>query len=58
MPRRVLVTARRLSELGVTADEIPEQKPIELAPRRPQAAELLAEEQITTSDSPHPAARI
>nr|WP_155388882.1 DNA recombination protein RmuC [Catellatospora paridis] len=44
LEQRVLVTARRLSELGVTGDEIPEHKPIELAPRRPQAAELLSEE--------------
>ncbi|MDI1459893.1 DNA recombination protein RmuC [Catellatospora sp. KI3] len=41
LEQRVLVTARRLNELGVGGDELPEQRPIELTPRQPQAPELL-----------------
>lgn len=38
---RVLVTARRMSELGVTDEELADLDPIERAPRYPQAPELL-----------------
>lgn len=38
---RVLVTARRLSDLQVVSDELPTVAPVDLAPRVPQAAELL-----------------
>ncbi|HCT80959.1 MAG TPA: DNA recombination protein RmuC [Micromonosporaceae bacterium] len=44
LEQRVLVTARRLSELGISGDSIGDLTPIELAPRQPQAPELLAEE--------------
>jgi DNA recombination protein RmuC len=38
---RVLVSARRLAELGVTGDDLPTPPQVETAPRQPQAAELL-----------------
>jgi len=38
---RVLVTARRFSDLGVTGEGLPAPEPIDSVPRRPQAAELL-----------------
>ncbi len=41
LEQRVLVTARRMTELGVTGDDLPEQKPLDIAPRQPQAPELL-----------------
>lgn len=37
---RVLVSARKLAELGVTGDELPTPPQVELAPRQPQAPEL------------------
>ena len=37
---RVLVSARRLAELGFTADEITTPAQVEIAPRQPQAPEL------------------
>ena len=39
---RVLVSARKLAELGVSDDELPTPAQVELAPRQPQAPELLA----------------
>ena len=39
---RVLVTARRLTELKVADDELPEPAPVERAPRRVSAPELVA----------------
>jgi DNA recombination protein RmuC len=41
---RVLVSARRLSELEVTSDELPGPQPVELAPRTPSALELVEDE--------------
>ncbi|MGC5052636.1 DNA recombination protein RmuC [Micromonospora sp. DT48] len=40
---RVLVSARKLAELGVSDQELPTPGQVELAPRQPQAPELLAE---------------
>jgi DNA recombination protein RmuC len=37
---RVLVSARKLAELGVSGDELPTPPQVELAPRQPQAPEL------------------
>jgi DNA recombination protein RmuC len=41
LEQRVLVSARKLAELGVSDEELPEQKPIEITPRQLQAPELL-----------------
>ncbi|MCO8272377.1 DNA recombination protein RmuC [Actinoplanes sp. TRM 88003] len=38
---RVLVSARRLAEMGVSDDDIPTPAQLEVAPRQPQAPELL-----------------
>ena len=38
---RVLVSARKLAELGVSDDELAAPAQVELAPRQPQAPELL-----------------
>ena len=38
---RVLVTARRFSDLGVTGEELPSPEPLDTVPRRPQATELV-----------------
>ena len=40
METRVLVTARRFSDLGVTGEELPPPEQLDVVPRRPQAAEL------------------
>ncbi|SCG50953.1 DNA recombination protein RmuC [Micromonospora humi] len=40
---RVLVSARKLAELGVSGDELPAPAQVELAPRQPQAPELRSE---------------
>jgi DNA recombination protein RmuC len=40
---RVLVSARRLAELGVSGDDLPTPEQIEVAPRQPQAPELLVD---------------
>ncbi len=40
LEQRVLVSARRLSDLGVSGDEPPELTPVEITPRQPQAPEL------------------
>jgi DNA recombination protein RmuC len=40
---RVLVSARKLAEMGVSDDELPVPAQIEIAPRQPQAPELLDE---------------
>jgi len=40
LEQRVLVTARRLSELGVSAEPLPDLDQIELVPRQPQATEF------------------
>ena len=37
---RVLVTARRFSDLGVTGEDLPSPQPVDTVPRRPHAAEL------------------
>jgi DNA recombination protein RmuC len=39
---RVLVTGRRLSEHGIVGEPLPEIEPIEIRPREPAAAELVA----------------
>jgi len=38
---RVLVTARRFSDLGVTGEDLPAPEPVDTVPRRPQATELV-----------------
>lgn len=38
---RVLVSARKLAELGVSGDDLPAPPQVELAPRQPQAPELV-----------------
>jgi DNA recombination protein RmuC len=40
---RVLVSARKLAEMGVSDEELPVPAQIEIAPRQPQAPELLDE---------------
>lgn len=40
LEQRVLVSARRLAEMGVADDEIAALEPVELTPRQPQAPEL------------------
>ncbi|MEV0002417.1 DNA recombination protein RmuC [Micromonospora sp. NPDC050980] len=40
---RVLVSARKLAEMGVSGDELPAPAQVELAPRQPQAPELRSE---------------
>jgi len=40
---RVLVSARKLAEMGVSDEELPTPPQVELAPRQPQASELLNE---------------
>ncbi len=40
LEQRVLVTARRLNDLGVSSEPLPDLSPVELAPRQPQAPEL------------------
>jgi DNA recombination protein RmuC len=40
---RVLVSARKLAEMGVSNDELPAPAQIELTPRQPQAPELFAD---------------
>ncbi|MET0862699.1 MAG: DNA recombination protein RmuC [Nakamurella sp.] len=41
METRVLVTARRFTDLGVAGEDLPAPEPVDLLPRRPQAPELL-----------------
>jgi DNA recombination protein RmuC len=41
METRVLVSARRFTDLGVTGEELPVPEPVDLLPRRPQAPELI-----------------
>ncbi|HET6563656.1 MAG TPA: DNA recombination protein RmuC [Marmoricola sp.] len=41
---RVLVSARRLTELEVTRDELPAPQPVDVAPRTPSALELVEDE--------------
>lgn len=41
LEQRVLVSARRLAELGVSDEPLPELPPVDLMPRRPQAPELI-----------------
>jgi DNA recombination protein RmuC len=41
METRVLVSARRFTDLGVTGEELPVPEPVDLLPRRPQAPELV-----------------
>jgi DNA recombination protein RmuC len=43
MESRVLVTARRFTDLGVTGEEIPSPEPVDTVPRHPQAAEFAAD---------------
>lgn len=45
---RVLVSARKLAELGVSDDELRAPPQVELAPRQPQAPELVAPDDDTT----------
>jgi DNA recombination protein RmuC len=40
---RVLVSARRLAEMGVSGDDLPTPEQVEVAPRQPQAPELLVD---------------
>ncbi|MEV6690125.1 DNA recombination protein RmuC [Micromonospora sp. NPDC051196] len=48
---RVLVSARKLAELGVSDQELTTPGQVELAPRQPQAAELLADDSISDGRS-------
>jgi len=43
---RVLVSARRLAELGVAGDELPSPDPVLLAARQPAAPELVADPEV------------
>ncbi len=43
METRVLVTARRFADLGVTTDELPAPEPVDVLPRRPQASGFAAD---------------
>jgi DNA recombination protein RmuC len=38
---RVLVSARKLAEMGVSDDELPVPQQVEITPRQPQAPELV-----------------
>jgi DNA recombination protein RmuC len=51
LEQRVLVTARRLNELGISGDFPAELQPIEMAPRQAQAPELLPPPTTSSSDS-------
>lgn len=53
---RVLVTARRFTELKVSDDDLAVRAPIDLAPRLPQAAELIDFAIEETNDTPEQAA--
>jgi DNA recombination protein RmuC len=51
---RVLVSARRLADLGVSADELPTPEQIEVAPRALQAPELVdSEYEALLDDRPY-----
>jgi DNA recombination protein RmuC len=39
----VLVSARKLAEMGVSGDPLPTPAQVELAPRQPQSPELMEE---------------
>lgn len=41
LEQRVLVSARRLAEMGVADEPLPSLEPVELTPRQPQAPELI-----------------
>jgi DNA recombination protein RmuC len=43
MESRVLVTARRFADLGVTGEDLPGPEPVDIVPRRPEAAEFTGE---------------
>ncbi|QLQ39301.1 DNA recombination protein RmuC [Micromonospora robiginosa] len=49
---RVLVSARKLAELGVSGDELAAPAQVELAPRQPQAPELLGSPSTSAERSP------
>lgn len=49
---RVLVSARKLAELGVSGDELATPAQVEIAPRQPQAPELLDDEPDWAADAP------
>jgi DNA recombination protein RmuC len=51
---RVLVSARRLSELEVAPDDLPAPQPVEVAPRRPSAAELVEDERSGVASGGEP----
>jgi DNA recombination protein RmuC len=51
LEQRVLVTARRLNELGISGDFPSELQPIEMAPRQAQAPELLPPPTTSATDS-------
>ena len=40
METRVLVTARRFADLGVTTDDLPAPEPVDVMPRRPEAGDF------------------
>ncbi len=46
---RVLVTARRFTDLGVTEDELAPSRPVEVAPRSPSAVELVEDQRSGVS---------
>ena len=49
---RVLVTARRFADLGVTTDELPAPEPVDVMPRRPQATEFAPDEDAPAQVTP------
>ncbi|WP_249714040.1 DNA recombination protein RmuC [Rhizomonospora bruguierae] len=51
---RVLVSARKLAELGVSGEDLTTPAQVEVAPRQPQAPELLDEEPDWPADQPLP----
>lgn len=54
---RVLVSARRFAELGVTSDELPEPRQVETVPRAPAAPELAVLDDLLAHEAQRPAAR-
>jgi DNA recombination protein RmuC len=46
---RVLVSARKLAEMGVSDDELPSPAQVEITPRQPQAPELFDDAETCAS---------
>jgi DNA recombination protein RmuC len=54
---RVLVSARRFAELGVTSEELPEPRQVETVPRSLAAPELAVLDDLLAHEAQRPAAR-